>query len=267
MNSIDPLIYKPKYPFEIPNEDFTIKIASTIEDIQKAQVLRHRVFLEEGLGKSHETGMDFDDYDKLADHLMIIDNVTGLAVGTYRLIHSDFSDVFYSQGEFHLDEFLKIPGKKLEMGRACTHEAFRTGRIMDLLWQGLSKYINVSQTRYLFGCSSFFTSDAPYVFAIMKSLANDEKMKTTYNIHPTEDFYWPNSEELFANATAISGYSKELPPLLRSYLNANSRVHGLPAYDKDFLCFDLMTILDMTTVNKKYAARYGPFDILGPHTS
>lgn len=259
MSSIDPLIYKSHHSFTITNDDFTIKVASTLEDIKKAQSLRHQVFLEEGLGKTHETGLDFDDYDKIADHLVIIDNTTGLAVGTYRLIHSEFSNVFYSQGEFLLDEFLKIPGGKLEMGRACIHENYRTGRTMDLLWQGLSKYINESRARYLFGCSSFFTTDAHYIFAIMKSLSNDGKMKSTYNISPTPEYYWPQSDELYASAAPIAGYSKELPPLLRSYLNAGSHVHGFPAYDKDFLCFDLFTILDMTTLNKKYAARYGPF--------
>lgn len=259
MSAIDPQVYKPKFPFTITNEDFTIKIASTVDDIQKAQVLRHQVFLEEGLGKTHETGLDFDDYDKIADHLMIIDNATGIAVGTYRLIHSDFSSMFYSQGEFNLDSFLKIDGRKLEMGRACTHADFRNGRTMDLLWQGLSKYINMSKTRYLFGCSSFFTTDPAHIFSIMKSLDQDEKMKRIYNIHPTAEYYWPNSDDLFTKATAIPGYSKELPPLLRSYLNAGSFVHGLPAYDKDFLCFDLLTILDLATLNKKYATRYGPF--------
>lgn len=261
MPPTDPQIYKPKHLFSIANEDFTIKIASSEDDIKKAQTLRHQVFLEEGLGKTHETGLDFDDYDKLADHLMIIDNATGIAVGTYRLIHSDFSSTFYSQGEFHLDPFLKIPGGKLEMGRACTHENFRNGRTMDLLWQGLSRYINLSKTRYLFGCSSFFTTDPQYIFSIMKSLAHDEKMKADYNIRPTEGYSWPGAQELFTAATPIPGYTKELPPLLRSYLNAGSHVYGLPAYDKDFLCFDLLTILDMTALNKKYALRYGPFAI------
>ncbi|MBY0316314.1 MAG: GNAT family N-acetyltransferase, partial [Bdellovibrionales bacterium] len=99
-----------KYPFEIDTEDFLIKTAQTIEDIHNAQRLRHKIFLEEGLGKSHETGLDFDEYDAIADHLMIIDKKTNEAVGTYRLICSRFSEKFYSQSEFALDEFLKIDG-------------------------------------------------------------------------------------------------------------------------------------------------------------
>lgn len=260
MSEIDPQVYKAKFPFTIENDDFDIKIASTIEDIRKAQALRHLVFLEEGLGKSHETGLDFDDYDKIADHLMIIEKSSGKAVGTYRLITTLFSTQFYSQSEFKLDNFLKTEGTKLEMGRACTHPDYRNGRTMDLLWQGISKYIQLSKTRYLFGCSSFMTTDSKLMFAIMKSLEKDEKLKLDYSIHPQPDYYWPNSEAIFAEAEPIPGYTKLLPPLLRSYLNAGSFVYGLPAYDKDFLCFDLFTILDLRQLNKKFAARFGPFE-------
>lgn len=258
MSFIDPLIYKAKYPFLIENEDFDIKIASTVDDIKKAQTLRHQVFLEEGLGKTHETGLDFDDFDKIADHLMIIEKKTDRAVGTYRLINSQFSKDFYSQGEFYLDEFLNTDGIKLEMGRACTHAEYRNGRTMDLLWQGLSKYIALTKTKYLFGCSSFNTTDGDYMFSIIKSLQTDEKLKLDHNIHPVDSFFWPNSQNLLEQSQPVPGYTKELPPLLRSYLNAGSFVHGLPAYDKDFLCFDLLTILDLSRLNKKFQARYAP---------
>lgn len=256
MGVIDPLIYKTKYPFTLESDGFDIKIASCVEDIEKAQQLRHKVFLEEGLGTSHETGLDFDDYDVIADHLMIIEKSSGQAVGTYRLINTRFSSTFYSQGEFALDQFLKMDGIKLEMGRACTHMDYRNGRTMDLLWQGLSKYINMTGTRYLFGCSSVQTQDPQHMFSIMKSLYNDGKLKMNLAVHPVEDFLWPKSQELFDQAEPLPGYTKELPPLLRSYLNAGSFVYGLPAYDKDFLCFDLFTILDLEQLNKKFATRY-----------
>jgi len=251
--------FKPKFPFTIDAEDFQIKIAETEADIHKAQKLRHQIFLEEGLGLSHETGLDFDEYDQLADHLMILDNATGDAVGTYRLIHSNFSGKFYSQNEFDLSGFLKIDGVKLEMGRACTHSLFRNGRTMDLLWQGLSHYILIANVRYLFGCSSVNTTEPDTIFSMIKSLYNHAQLKTDYGIHPIGAFEWPEAEKLFARAEPMNGYKKELPPLLRSYLHAGSFVHGMPAYDKDFLCYDLLTILDLKQLNEKFAQRYGPF--------
>jgi len=251
--------FKPKYPFTIEAEDFIIKIADTAEDINKAQKLRHKIFLEEGLNRSHETGLDFDEYDQIADHLMIIDKTSGEAVGTYRLISSRFSQKFYSQGEFNLDHFLKTGGAKLEMGRACTHMDFRNGRTMDLLWFGLSRYIRESRTLYLFGCSSVVTQDENVMFSMLKSLQKHDQLKFDHGIHPIGNFVWPNSQQLLDKAQPMDGFKKELPPLLRSYLHAGSFVHGMPAWDVDFLCYDLLTILDLRNLNPKFDARYGPF--------
>ena len=94
-----------KHIFSMESEGFVIKTANGAEDLELALKLRHQVFLEEGLNRSHETGLEFDSYDHRADHLMIIEKEKGFAVGTYRLIHSDFSDIFYSQSEFNMDGF------------------------------------------------------------------------------------------------------------------------------------------------------------------
>ena len=249
--------YKPNFTLSIQAEDFEVKIAETQADIENAQRLRHEIFLEEGLGRRHETGLDFDDYDQIADHLMIIYKPSGTAVGTYRLIHTKFANKFYSQNEFSLDDFLKIEGDKLEMGRACTHADFRNGRTMDLLWQGLSEYINISGTRYLFGCSSVNTTDQAVMFSLLKSLHKKEQFKLEHGINPIGQYMWPKATELFEAAQPMPGFVKELPPLLRSYLHAGSFVYGMPAFDEDFACFDLFTILDLRKLNKKFQARYG----------
>ena len=174
--------FKAKLPFEFEAEGFIVKTASTLEDLKLALKLRHKVFLEEGLNKTHLTGLEFDDFDHRADHLTIIEKEKGMAVGTYRLIQSDHSDKFYSQGEFHLDEFLALEGRKLELGRACTHSDYRSGRSMDLLWQGLSKYIRDSKTRYLFGCSSIDSTDPSQVFSVIKSLQEKNQMSDDFNM-------------------------------------------------------------------------------------
>lgn len=259
--SIDLNLYKPHMPFTILTEDFMIKIAESPEDIRAAQKLRHDIFLEEWQGKVHETGLDFDDYDAIADHLMIVDRKNGLLVGTYRLICSTFSKKFYSQNEFHLDEFLEnAVGNKLEMGRACTHKDYRNGRTMDLLWQGLSQYIAMTHTRYLFGCSSVTTSDPNIMFPMLRAIYEKDQLKFEFNIKPEPEYEWENAEKLFEHALPLDGYAKQLPPLLRSYLHAGSFIYGMPAYDKDFSCFDLFTVLKLTTLNKRFYSRFEPKD-------
>ena len=247
-----------KHPFSMEAEGFEIRIAKELDDLKLALKLRHQVFLEEGLNRTHETGYEFDSFDQRADHLMIIDKEKSMAVGTYRLIHSDFSDRFYSQGEFILDRFLNLEGSKLEMGRACTHKDYRTGRTMDLLWQGLSRYIRETNTRYLFGCSSVDSTDPEFVFGIVKSLNDKQSVDFELEIEPTEPYRFPNADDHFKNAKVDRSVLRTLPPLLRSYLHAGSKIYGYPALDEDFACADLLTILDLTKLNSKFNERYKP---------
>ena len=250
--------FKAKVTFCIDSEDFLVKTASKANDLKLALKLRHQVFLEEGLNRSHESGLEFDSYDHLADHLLIINKKTGEAVGTYRLINSKFSETFYSQGEFHLDRFLSLDGLKLELGRACTHINFRTGRTMDLLWQGLSRYISETGTRFLFGCSSIDSTDPAVVFSILKSLEAKGNVSYDLEIAPTEKYLFNNAQEYFDKAEMDKKILRTLPPLLRSYLHAGSKVHGFPALDQDFQCADMLTILDLRQLNSKFAERYNP---------
>ncbi len=250
--------FSPKIIFSIESDGFIIKTASSVEDLKLALRLRHKVFLEEGLNRTHETGLEFDSFDQKADHLMIINKATQQAVGTYRLIHSDFANVFYSQSEFILDDFLNLEGSKLEMGRACTDAEHRTGRTMDLLWQGLSRYIRESRTRFLFGCSSVKSTDPAFIFSIVRSLHEKGSINFDLNVTTTPDYTFPNAQKNFDEAAVDPGVLRTLPPLLRSYLHAGSQVYGFPALDVDFACADLLTILDLTKLNKKFAERYNP---------
>lgn len=239
-------------------DGFIVKTASTLDDLKLALKLRHQVFFEEGLGKTHESGLEFDSYDHKADHLLIIEKSSGIAVGTYRLIHSDFTDEFYSQGEFNLDKFLTLEGSKLEMGRACTHADHRTGRTVDLLWQGLSRYITETKTRFLFGCSSVKSTDPKVIFSVLKSLEAKNNVRYDLDITPIGKFIIKDAQTHLDNAEIDPKILRSLPPLLRSYLHAGSKVHGFPALDEDFACVDMLTILDLRELNRKFAEHYNP---------
>ncbi len=247
--------FEPKYRVAAESEDFVIKTAESYEELLDILRLRHEVFVTEWQGKNKIFRVDVDRFDWLCDHLMILDKSTGDIVGTYRLIGSQFSDMFYSGSEFQFDQFLAVPGIKLELGRACVHAEFRTGQVMDLLWQGLSSYIVVSNTRYLFGCSSVKTIDVKVINALYSDFKSRERWSDEYDIRPLPEYD-------FAGFEISDSYEKDLvskeniPPLLRSYLHAGAKIYGKPALDREFACFDLFTILDLQQLNKKFHQRY-----------
>ncbi|MEI6862344.1 MAG: GNAT family N-acetyltransferase, partial [Verrucomicrobiota bacterium] len=68
--------------------DYTLRLASGMDDVRAAQMLRFKVFnleLNEGLTASYSTGFDADRFDAVCDHLLVTTVMTGEVIGTYRL--------------------------------------------------------------------------------------------------------------------------------------------------------------------------------------
>ncbi|MGE4131148.1 MAG: GNAT family N-acetyltransferase [Bdellovibrionales bacterium] len=248
--------YRPYIHFEQESADFLVTTASGGHQLFKALELRHEVFIKDWQGRTTFHRLDVDDYDFNADHLLILDKEHGDVVGTYRLLSSHFTHDFYSAQEFTMNEFLRIPAVKLEMGRACIHPDYRDGRTIDVLWSGLSKYIELSGTDYLFGCSSIKSVDPIHMSKLYRTLQDQGSWENPHSIQTTSDFFMPGFTHDAPEGLTPTEKRELLPPLLRSYLHAGAKVHGVPAWDRDFNCTDLMTILEWKNLNKRFQSRF-----------
>ncbi len=276
----------PKINLRLEKGSYIVKTVSEPWEFQEVIRLRYAVFHREYRKAILPFGWDLDDYDFICDHLIIIQKneasakKEGTVVGTYRMICSTFSESFYSQTEFNLDEFLKLPGVKLELGRACIHPDYRKGSVMNLLWRGVTEYLKQTDARYLFGCSSVKVMDAPEVADISRYLENKGFVSEEYGIRPLPNWEVPALDEHLAKAyvndavseavSAVAGdgatagvivpedtKAKELlPPLLEMYLLAGAKVVGRPALDRDFRCVDYLTVLDTTKLSALFSRRY-----------
>lgn len=141
-------------PIYIEKKNYIVKTADSPEELKEALRLRHDVFLEEMLKRKKRSGLDKDKFDKHCDHLIIIDKRNSKVIGTYRLQSSLHTKKWYTATEFHMRQIKKLPGNKLELGRACVHPDYRNGITIALLWDGISAYITASESSYLFGCSA-----------------------------------------------------------------------------------------------------------------
>ncbi len=246
--------YQPKIKLEFSRKNYTVKTASTASDYREAFRLRFDVFYGEkiGVAKPLTQGFDCDFFDNLADLLVLQDNDTGETVGTYRLLSSQNSSQFYSQTEFDLSLFLLEHKNVLEMSRACIHPQYRNGITLSLLWMGVMEYARLSGAEFLFGCSSIWTSDTEVVASLLTHLKNEEFHSERYQIAPLNRYHAILNERP-ADAILCKDF---LPPLLSFYLRAGAKVYGEPAYDHEFGCFDLLTILDVGNIQDKYRRRY-----------
>ncbi|MBX9702786.1 MAG: GNAT family N-acetyltransferase, partial [Silvanigrellaceae bacterium] len=171
-------------------------------------------------------------------------------------LSSQISSDFYSQNEFELAEFLKIPGNKLELGRACIHPTHRNGTLKDLLWKGISEYIKCSHSDILFGCSSVMTTSPQVIFKLLDFFKSKNLHSAQYSIHTKEKYVMPFNEGQENHQNDNDNFLGFLPPLLKGYFLAGAKVYGSPAFDQDFMCTDFFTILFLKDLNASFQKRY-----------
>ncbi len=249
--------FEVKIKFEITIGRFLIKTITTIEELQQAFLLRYQVFQVEMIGSERLTGVDQDEFDRLSDHLAIFDSKTKQMIATCRLNCSLFSNRFYSEQEFNCGALIERPETKLEIGRVCVHRDFRKGIVIMLLWRAIAEYMGKTETRFLFGCGSVATLEAREAVLIYRYLEEQGKIRSTFNITPTERFKSADFENnLLLTHSPLADKERAiaeslLPSLCRSYFDIGCYAPGAPAFDYDFKCIDFLTILDVNELDPK----------------
>ena len=250
------IAYVPTFEIDIETKSYRLETASNVKDLLEVFELRHQIFLEDvGAAKEEDDGYDVDEFDSVCDHIIIRSKEDDRIVGTYRVISSLYSDEFYSQTEFNLDEFLNTPGHKLELGRACIHHGHRNGAVIDLLWRGIAEYIKLTGSKYLFGCSSIKIQDPAESKSILNYFHNDGNECDDFKIRPIGKFDM-DMDNISVSLLEDSEVKGLIPPLLRSYFSAGSKVYGQPALDREFKCVDFLTILNTDELTAGYKRRY-----------
>lgn len=254
-----PSEFNPKVRIFQQKGRFVLKSVETADELESVLRLRYEVFDREYKKKRNPFGYDVDQYDAICDHLLIRDEESGAVVGTYRLISSEFSEKFYSQSEFVLDDFLAQPGVKLELGRACIDKMYRNGVVIGLLWRGISEYIQAVGATYLFGCASVKTTDVKETAHIVNYLNKNNLLEESYGIEPTGIYTMSGLNEMIVSGEFESQAcdpTKLIPALFRSYLRAGAKIHGLPAVDHEFHCVDFLAILRVGQLTESFDRKY-----------
>lgn len=250
--------YSPGYKFQIEKKNYLVRLALTPSDLLALFKLRHQVFFSE-LGSESplsSEGLDFDEFDLEADHLMVIDQKSGAPVGTYRLRHSERVSQFYTESEFVLGQFLGIEGSKLEMGRACISPEHRNGMVMALLWKGLAEYVKISKAGHLFGCSSIWSEDPVQVSLLCTYMRRRDLWLDSFSIEAQPEYAFVGFDFNYREELSDLEFQNYLPGLMQSYLKAGARLFGQPAHDKAFKCVDVFTIMPMSELDSAYHKRF-----------
>lgn len=232
-----------------------VSLARSPADIEDAQRLRYKVFVEE-LGASagdRATGLEFDDFDAACDHLIVRDLDTLRVVGTYRMLPPHRARDLgrcYSNGEFDLSRLQHLMPSCVEVGRSCVHRDYRSGSTVMLLWAGLANYMKAGGYGHLLGCASAPLADGGHVAARITLMLQDRLCAPEYRVFPRLRF--PHDRIEPADAA-------DLPPLLKGYLRLGAQVCGEPAWDPDFGTADFLVWLPLAKLPPRYSRH---FDLL-----
>ncbi len=252
----------PKATIDLQRGTYRVLTVTRTRELAMALSLRYQVFHREYRGATATFGFDIDEYDRPADHLVVLDTRPGCGnrvVGTYRLLCSLFNEKFYSESEFTLAPLLSLPGTKLELGRACIDPDHRNGLVLALLWRGVCDYAEQVGAKWLFGCSSIKTTSPREIASAHRALELRGALDDSIGIRPHPSFEVPSfatEVEALRQTTAFSAQEVALPALLESYLSAGAKVVGWPALDRDFKCADFLTVMEMTRITARYRRRF-----------
>ncbi|MAW97245.1 MAG: hypothetical protein CL571_00120 [Alphaproteobacteria bacterium] len=254
------IIKKIKSEFEpIIFKNFTIKIAESNFEIKKAQSLRYKIFFKEKKIKKKSFKLllqrDYDFYDKISDHLIIIDNnreIRDNVIGTYRLLRGNCAKLyrgFYTEQEFDISNLKKNFSSKniLELGRSCVHPQYRSGIILKLLWQGISNYIKMYKIKILMGCASFHGTNPSKFKDEFSLLYESYRLPEDYDVKSLQS----NEISFNKNINHLTTFNK-LPPLIKGYLRAGGMVSENFYIDTEFETIDYCVIM----LTEKIVSRY-----------
>lgn len=246
---------------------FEVRLTRSQDDIAAAQRLRYQVFYEEMAAQPSpemaRLGLDFDQFDRLCDHLMVFDRSRPegeQVVGTYRLLRRGMAEMhggFYSASEYDLQPMLDnaSSGGLLELGRSCVHRDYRTNATIQLLWRGISTYVADHGITFMFGCASFPGID-PQQHALALSYLHANHLPPPHcRVRALPSRFVPMNllppEQINPRAALHA-----LPPLIKGYLRLGAYIGDGAVIDHQFGTTDVFILLPVERIAPKYQNRF-----------
>ncbi len=245
---------------------FRVRLAETEAEVRAAQALRYRVFYEEmGAQPTVEMarlGRDFDDFDAVCDHLLVIDREKSgdlpWVVGTYRMLRKSVALEnfgFYSEQEYDLSDLINYPDETVEVGRSCVDSEARSGAVMQMLWGGIAEYIHQHDIKLLFGCASFHGTSPDSLSLPLSYLYHHHLAPVGLRPRALDALYVDMHREPAGEAGDRAAMG-ELPPLIKGYLRLGGFVGDGAVVDHQFNTTDICVVVKTDLLTEKYRRHY-----------
>lgn len=253
-----------------------VRLARTLGEVRRAQALRFQVFYEEKHAfpdaRTLATRRDFDRFDYYCDHVIVVDHDVmepswisrrrrPRVVGTYRVLRQSVADRcggFYATQEFDIDPLLKTHQQLnfLEMGRSCVLKPYRSKRTLELLWQGVWSYVLMHKADVMLGCASLEGTDPQALKIPLSYMHHHCRAPEGWQVSALPERYTA-MDLMPAHDINPRAVFSALPPLIKGYLRLGAYVGDGAVIDDQFNTTDVMIILPVAQINRRYIKYYG----------
>jgi putative hemolysin len=250
-----------------------VRLAETEHEVEQAQRLRYKVFYEEMSAvpspRMRETGRDFDKYDDVCDHLLVVDRDAHdedgqpMVVGTYRLTRKKDADKvggFYTSSEYDLAPMIKgLPAdtKYLELGRSCILKSYRARPgTMQLLWKGLMAYVARFDIDLMFGCASLPGIDVAEMALPLSYLHHFHAMPEHLRVKARPELF-VDMDRMPADQIDAREGVRSLPAMLKGYVRAGCCIGDGAVIDRQFDTTDVFIYFPVSGLDPRYKSRFG----------
>jgi putative hemolysin len=247
-------------------EDIQVRLTQSDDEIKTSQSVRYNVFYEEFGAKPSpqmlETKRDFDNFDSIADHLIVLDTSRPKGceqiIGTYRLLRRSVAEKhgqFYTSDEYHIERLLDSEQNLLELGRSCVLPQYRTRPVLQKLWEGIAHYLADHNIALMFGCASLHGTNIDEISEQLAYLHHYHLAPPEIRTHAIKSRYQEmnlhDKESLNAKKIFMS-----LPPLIKGYIRLGAHIGEGAVIDEQFNTTDVCIILPSAIVREKYVKHY-----------
>jgi len=262
-----------QWPVLAVSGSLEVRLAETDHEVELAQRLRYSVFYEEMTAipspQMREAGRDFDKYDDVCDHLLVVDREAHdedgqpLVVGTYRLTREKDAaraGGFYTSSEYDIAPMLNgLPAdtKYLELGRSCVLKSYRARPgTMQLLWKGLMAYVARFDIDLMFGCASLAGNDPDALALPLSYLHHFHGMPDNLRVRARPELF-VDMNRMPKDAIEAREGLRSLPPLLKGYVRAGCRIGDGAVIDRQFGTTDVFIYFPLSGIDARYKSRFG----------
>ena len=262
-----------RWPVLAASGALEVRLAETEHEVMLAQRLRYEVFYEEKSAipsdEMRATRRDFDKFDDVCDHLLVVDrdvhDADGqpLVVGTYRLTREKDAEKvggFYTAGEFDLGRMISgMPKgtKYLELGHSCIHRDYRSRPgAMQLLWKGLMAYVARFDIDVMFGCASFPGVEPQALALPLSYLHHHHPMPKDFLVSARPELYVAMNMLPVEEIDMREGI-RALPAILKGYVRAGCCIGDGAVIDHQFDTIDVFIFFPLSGIDARYKSRFG----------